>query len=203
MLGVHRARQGEGALEGAVAPLVAVPPLVLVLGDLLLLAADREDVVLEVDLHVLGTHAGELEGDLELILVLDDVARRHPRRRDRAPVPAAEGLIHHPVEPVEAGEQFGRGLGRAPGGCEEHPCLPPLCVGARLEAATRRSLFAAGGSAATVPRAGGEIRSFWQTGWPKWASVSVEVAMVMPDPGSGASPSPPGSRAVRRPEAPG
>src|SRR6185503_3238828 len=55
---LHGARQREGALEAAIAALPEMVALLfrVLLALLRLLAADREDVVLELDLDVVGIH---------------------------------------------------------------------------------------------------------------------------------------------------
>src|SRR5829696_7830020 len=65
--------QRDAALEAAVVALAEAPALVLALG--FLLAADREDVVLD----VLLLHAGELRRDAELV-----VGRVHLEARPRS-----------------------------------------------------------------------------------------------------------------------
>src|SRR2546425_13188891 len=52
--GVHGRWQRKAALERAIRPYVVVYPLRSLLGDLLLRATDRENVVLERVLHILG-----------------------------------------------------------------------------------------------------------------------------------------------------
>src|SRR5687768_12486063 len=60
LVAVHGAGEHEGTLEAAVAALVAVNPLAALLGLLLLLAPDGEDIVLQGELHILGLHSRQL-----------------------------------------------------------------------------------------------------------------------------------------------
>src|SRR4029077_12091623 len=60
LVGIYQVRQGEATLEGAIGPLVAVPPLGLLLSALPLLAPDRQHLILDRDLYVLGLHARDL-----------------------------------------------------------------------------------------------------------------------------------------------
>src|SRR5262249_19981882 len=66
--------------EAAVAALPDVVALLLVVLLVLvrLLAADREDVVLELDVDVLAAHAGDFGREQELVAALLDVDRGHP-----------------------------------------------------------------------------------------------------------------------------
>src|SRR5687767_6059755 len=82
LLAVHGIRQDERTLERAVAALIPVDPLVPLLGLLLFLTADGEDVVLERELDVLGLHTGKLRHNLHRVAVLEDVAGGVPGRGD-------------------------------------------------------------------------------------------------------------------------
>src|SRR5437870_11917330 len=77
--GVHGRRQGKAALERAIRPFVAVYPLRALLGDLLLRTTDRENVVLERDLHILGFDTRQLGDDAKPLSILEDVHGRTPR----------------------------------------------------------------------------------------------------------------------------
>src|SRR5438046_1461600 len=115
---IHGRGQGEAALEGAIGPLIAVHPLGALLGDLLLRALDREDVVLERELHVLGFDTGHLRDDADRLGVLEDVHGRHPRGLRAVAVEAAQHVedpVDHRVSLEGAGAARGRvrGEGRA------------------------------------------------------------------------------------------
>ena len=97
---IQRARQGEHPLEAAVGTLVPVPPLAGLLRNLFLLALNREHLVLQADLHVLRLHAGELQHDSQVFLVLEDVTRRRPPLGDGPAVPfPAENIVHDAAQP--------------------------------------------------------------------------------------------------------
>src|SRR5204863_124003 len=102
-----------------------------------------------------------LERDLQVVLVLDDVARGQPRRGDAAAVPAAERLVHDPVETAQAAEDVLGGLHGPTVGGDQHGSLPPhgvgCCRGHYGAASTR------GGGAARMPGGGPRNRPIWQT----------------------------------------
>ena len=98
--GAHRAGKRERALEGPVAALPQVVTALLVtLGALLvLLTADGEHVVLQLDGDVVVGHARELRGQEQLVLGLLDVDPRNPAS---SVAPRRYGrLVEHPGEPV-------------------------------------------------------------------------------------------------------
>src|SRR5437667_11641907 len=78
---IHGRGQGEAALEGAIGPLIAVHPLAALLGDLLLRALARADVVLERELHALGFDTGHLRADADRCGVLAAGDGQHPAAR--------------------------------------------------------------------------------------------------------------------------
>src|SRR3954470_11673337 len=95
-LGVDPLRQRQRAREGAERALHAVEALVAVLVLGLALAGDRERAVLELDVDVLLTHAGEIGAEDEVLAGLDEVHRRHPPAQD---VPGAvRRRVEHRVE---------------------------------------------------------------------------------------------------------
>src|SRR4029077_20480387 len=111
LVGIYQVRQREATLEGAIGPLVAVHPLGLLLSDLPLLAPDRQHLILDRDLHVLGLHAWDLAHDLDAVLVLEHVTRGAPRGRERSvllrlPRPVSERLIQQAVEPAQILERI-------------------------------------------------------------------------------------------------
>src|SRR5690606_619103 len=70
---IHGAREAEGALEGAIAPLVDLVAPVLLLELVLLGAADREEVVLDIDLEVVAVDPRDLGGQHERIAGVDQL----------------------------------------------------------------------------------------------------------------------------------
>src|SRR5262249_57861663 len=76
LLAVHGLRKNERARERTELTLEdAIAVLVLLLLELAL-AAQREDVLLDVDFHVLGLEAGDLRGEDQRVLLLVDVDAR-------------------------------------------------------------------------------------------------------------------------------
>src|SRR2546427_496278 len=94
--GVHGRRQGKAALERAIRPFVAVYQLRALLGDLLLRTTDRENIVLERDLHILGFDTRQLGDDADRLGILEDVHGWHPRGLGAVAVQAAQ----HVEDPV-------------------------------------------------------------------------------------------------------
>src|SRR4029450_11003762 len=119
------AGQDERPLERAVAALVAMHPFGPLLGLLLLLAANGQDVVLQRDLHVLRGYAGDLGDNLDRVLVLEDIARRIPGRRHRTALlgERAERLLQNVGRAPKALPRL-----RGPPGRHE-PRSPPLRQG--------------------------------------------------------------------------
>src|SRR2546422_1345745 len=78
VLGVHRRRHGEGAAERTVVPLDAVVQLALVRLLQLSITAERERVALDLDVHVLCVHLGQLHLKCDPLGVLEDVHLRRP-----------------------------------------------------------------------------------------------------------------------------
>src|SRR5687768_376642 len=157
---VHAAGEGEHPLEPAVGALIAVPPLALLLGHLLLLALNGQDLVFQAELHILGAHPGKLDHDAKVLLVLEHLARGRPCRSERPPVPfAAQRFVHHPAQAMKVGIDVRGGLGRSACGGEKHPVL--LGEGLRASWNTGPS---GGGRCSRHARATAVFRSDWQTG---------------------------------------
>src|SRR5215204_748593 len=95
-LGVGALRQRQRAREGAERALHAVEALLLVLVLGLALARDGERAVLELDVHVLLGHAGEVGAEDEVVPGLDEVHGRHPAAHDGPG--GARRLVEHGVE---------------------------------------------------------------------------------------------------------
>src|SRR5689334_18027576 len=124
LLAIDEFREPNGALERAGNPLRGINAKLAVLRGIqrrILLTADREHVLLEAQLDVRLTDAGQLGDDDIGIALLDDVERRHPNTVRRVVLPRAiHRLIeytierHHPIE------------GRVERASRKHCCLLQL-----------------------------------------------------------------------------
>jgi hypothetical protein len=83
LLGRDRCRQRKDPLKRSVRPLIPMHLLGFLLGYLLLVSLDRQQVVLDRDLHVLWFHARQLRNQADKVRLLEDVNERHPRGRGR------------------------------------------------------------------------------------------------------------------------
>ena len=68
---------------------MAVPPLALLFGHLLLLALNGQHLVFQAEASHPRGAPGRLDHDAKVLLVLEHVARGRPCRRQRPPVPFA------------------------------------------------------------------------------------------------------------------
>jgi hypothetical protein len=80
-------------------------PLVFLLASIRLLAADRQDVVLQREPHGIGVDPGKLHADLDTVGILRDVRGGEPCRGDDASLRrvrhAGKGLVKEAVEPLQ------------------------------------------------------------------------------------------------------
>jgi hypothetical protein len=75
------------------------------------LAADGQRGVLDRNVHVVRLHAGQLDGDHELVLGLVDVQRRHPRAwRSGGRLAAGVRPAEQPVDLVLDAHQVPEGI---------------------------------------------------------------------------------------------
>jgi hypothetical protein len=98
LLRVRREGQAEGAVEAAVAALGEVHAALLLRAFLLLLAADGEQVALELEVDVVLAHPGQLGGELQPPLGLVDVERRGEPAHHRSAAAHRREAAEHLVE---------------------------------------------------------------------------------------------------------
>src|ERR1019366_1590883 len=116
-LGVGASRQRYRAAEGPVAALTPHVVLVLLFLALLVLTGDREDVVLDLDLDLLGLDPGDVGAHDEVAVVAHDVDRRRPSVR----VTIGE-LVEHAIEAIAQLAELGKRIPTRQ--CSSHD-LPP------------------------------------------------------------------------------
>src|SRR6516164_6681486 len=117
-LGVHGVREREAAAEAAVGALDAQVVVFVHLLLELALAANREDVVLDADVEVLGLHVGKVGLDDQFLTGLIDVDRRGPARQIGLTRRAVKGLVEEAIDLVLKGIDAAKGLETA--NCGSH-----------------------------------------------------------------------------------
>src|SRR6516164_5368913 len=116
-LGTHGVREREAAAEAAVGALDAQVVVFVHLLLELALAANREDVVLDADVEVLGLHVGKVGLDDEFLTGLIDVDRRGPTRQIGL-TRAVKSFVKEAIDLVLKGRDAAKGLETA--NCGSH-----------------------------------------------------------------------------------